>query len=282
MLKIIMSFFKTDFMNKTKFYVFIVLFLGFIACKNEVKTTENNTVSSATPATTTATNAVTEIEHKEISRRQIEASGKLSVSAGFMIKYPTVKKGSIEMTESVKKWMSAFISEQIGFPSAVHPEVGFEPYVIMFRQAVKADKSIQSWEVNIEDNIIYNTAKVASIRIDSKTSFATSSKNQASALNSFDPQTGEILSLDKLAIDQAAMLAMCEKNVRTTKPNIFKNGFKFTKDSPFRLPKNFAITPQGVLFHYNPHEIAPNVLSDVEFTIPFEQLEKIMDLKKYI
>jgi Protein of unknown function (DUF3298) len=280
MLKIIMSFFKTDFMNKIKIYVFIMLIFGFLACKNESKTSENNTVSS-TPAIPDTTSAVTEIEHKEISRRQIEANGKLSVSAGYMMKYPSVKKGSIAMTESVKKWTSGFISEQIGLPIAVDPELGFEPYIIMFRQAIKTNKSIQSWEVNIEDNIVYNTVKVTSLRIDAKTSFATSIKNQASALNSFDPQTGEVLNFDKLALDKAAMLDLCEKNVRSTQPDIFKNGFKFTKDSPFKLPKNFAITPQGVLFHYNPREIAPSVLSEAEFTIPFEQLEKIMDLKKY-
>jgi Protein of unknown function (DUF3298) len=290
MLKIIMSFFKTDYMSKNKFYTFIILILGLNACKNESKPTENNTVSSPmTTATTTPTtsesvapNGSAEIEHKEISRRQVDANGKNMVAAGYVIKYPSVKKGSAALTESVKKWSHTFISEQIGFGRVIDPELGYELYVAMFRQAAASNKNLKEWDVSIKDNIMYNMPKIISLRIDATTSFVATSINRATALSSFDPQTGEILSLDKLVIDQAAMLALCEKNLRTVKTDIFKDGFKFTKEGPFRLPKNFAITPSGVLFHYNPHEIAPKVLGDAEFTIPFTELEKMMDLKKYL
>jgi Protein of unknown function (DUF3298) len=280
MLKIIMSSFKTDSMSKTKCYFFLLLIIGFVACKNESKPTENNAnVSANTPAILPT---IADIEHIETTRRQIDANNNGMVAAGYIVNYPSVKKGSPALTESVKKWAHTFICGQVGFPVIIDPAKGFEPYVLMFRQAVESNKSIKSWEVNISDNIIYNTMKISSLRIDAKTNFGSSRDNKVAAVNSFDPQTGEILSLEKLVTNQSEMLVLCEKNLRSAKTNIFKNGFKFTKDSPFRLPKNFAITPQGMLFHYNPQEIAPSILDDVEFTIPFEQLEKIMDLKKFI
>jgi Protein of unknown function (DUF3298) len=277
-------------MFKTKFYTLIILILGLNACNNESKPTENNTITSST---TTASSSPTasesaapigsaEIEHKEISRRQVDANGKNMVAAGYVIKYPSVKKGSAALTESVKKWSNTFISGQIGFSSVIDPELGYEPYVLMFRQAVANNKDLKEWDVSIKDNIMYNTPKIVSLRIDATTSFVATTINRAAAISSFDPQTGDILSLDKLVTDQPAMLALCEKNLRSVKTDIFKEGFKFTKESPFRLPKNFAITPSGVLFHYNPHEIAPKVLGDAEFTIPFTELEKMMDLKKYL
>jgi Protein of unknown function (DUF3298) len=267
-------------MSKTKCYFFLFLIIGFVACKNESKPTENNAnVSANTPATLPT---VADIEHIETARRQIDANTKGTVAAGYMVTYPSIKKGSPALTESVKKWAHTFISGQVGFPVVIDPAKGFEPYVLMFRQAVESNKSIKTWEVNISDNIIYNTLKISSLRIDAKTNFGTSRDNKVAAINSFDPQTGEMLSLEKLVIDQAAMLVLCEKKLLSAKNNILKEGFKFTKESPFRLPKNFAITPQGMLFHYNPREIAPSILDDVEFTIPFEQLEKIMDLKQYI
>jgi Protein of unknown function (DUF3298) len=262
-------------MNKTKFYTFVVLILGFTACKNDSKTTENTVVASEKITT------VADIEHKEFARRQLDADSTGTVAAGYIVKYPSVKKGSIALTESVQKWAHTFICGQVGFPVVIDPLLGFKPYVAMFRQAVESNKSIKSWEVNIEDNIIYNTLKFTSLRIYSTTNFGTSNDNKVAAINSFDTQTGEILSFDKLVIDQAAMLAICEKNLRIAQSDIFNKGFKFTQNSPFKLPKNFAITPQGILFHYNPREIGLSVLSEVEFTIPFEQLEKIMDLNKY-
>ena len=279
-----MSFFKTDFMFKAKFYTFIILILSFTACKNESKPAENNTVSNpiSNPQESATSASVTEIEHKEISRRQADISGKNAVAAGYVIKYPSIKKGSATLTESVKKWSHSFISQQIGFGRTIEPEAGFDLYVSMFRQAVSSNKDLKEWDVEIKDNIIYNTAKVISLRIDATVIFAPTDINRAAAINSFDPRTGEILSLDKLITDQAAMLALCEKNLRLVKTDIFKEGFKFTKESPFRLPKNFAITPSGVLCHYNPLEIAPKVLGDAEFTIPFSDLEKMMDLKKYL
>jgi hypothetical protein len=274
-----MSKLKTDFMSMTKCYFFLFC-LSFLACKNESKPTENNAnLSQNIPAILPT---IADIEHIETTRRQIDANGTGTVAAGYNVTYPSVKKGSLAMTESVKKWAHTFISGQVGFPMVIDPAKGFEPYVLMFRQAVESNKSIKLWEVNISDNIIYNTFKVSSLRIDAKTNFGTPKDNNIAAISSFDPQTGEMLSMEKLVTDQATMLALCEKNLRTSKTNIFKNGFKFTKESPFRLPKNFAITPQGILIHYNPREIAPNILDDVEFTIPFEELEKIMDLKKYI
>jgi Protein of unknown function (DUF3298) len=274
-------------MSKTSIFSFFLLILSISACKNESKPTENNTVTNPTTITpttqeSTITGGSVEIEHKEISRRQVDANGKNMIAAGYVIKYPSVKKGSAALTESIKKWSNTFISNQIGFSSVIDPELGYEPYVGMFRQAVASNKDIKEWDVNIKDNIMYNTPKIISLRIDATTSFVATSINRAAAINSFDPQTGEILSLDKLVTDQAAMLELCEKNLRTVKTDIFKEGFKFTKESPFRLPKNFAITPSGVLFHYNPHEIAPKVLGDAEFTIPFSELEKMMDLKKYL
>jgi Protein of unknown function (DUF3298) len=281
MLKIIMFKLKTDSMTKISIFSFFILISSLSACKNESKKIETNTVSNMT---TTPVTTVADIEHKEISRRQVDAlgNGKGTVAAGYIITYPSVKKGSVALTESVKKWAHTFISEQIGFQSVIEPELGYQTYVAMFRQVVENNTNIKSWEVNIEDNIIYNTLKFSSLRIDAKTNFGSVNDKKIAAINSFDTQTGEILSCEKLVVDQAAMLALCEKNLRLAQADIFKEGFKFTQNSPFKLPKNFAITPQGLLLHYNPNEIAPNISSSAEFIIPFEQLEKIMDLKKYI
>jgi hypothetical protein len=271
-------------MSKTKFYTFFILILSFTACKNESKPSENNTVASNKASTpeSQSTSSVVAFEHKEISRRQIDANGKDGFAAGYMIKYPSVKTGNSALSASVKKWASEFVCNQAGFNGVIEPEAGFDPFVAMGREAARNDKKIKFWELDIKDNVIYNTDKISSLRMDGVTLFTTTVPNKATALNSFDPQTGELLSLEKLTTDKQALLALCEKNYRIAKADAFKKGFDFKKDSPFKLPKNFAITPSGVLFHYNSNEVASQNVGDAEFTIPFSELENIMDLKKYL
>lgn len=286
MLKIIMLKFKTDSMNKISIFSYLLLILTFAACKNEAKPTENNTITSPSAPTaesqSQSSTSSAAFEHKEISRRQIDANGKNDFAAGYMVKYPSVKTGNSALAASVKKWASEFVSSQAGFTGVVDPETGYEPYIAMAREAARNDKNLKFWELEIKDNVIYNTNKISSIRMDALTLFTGTVPNRASALSSFDPQTGELLSFEKLTKDKQALLALCEKNYRIAKADAFKKGFEFKKDSPFKLPKNFAIIPNGILFHFNSNEVASQNVGDAEFTIPFSDLENIMDLKKYL
>lgn len=284
MLKIIMLKFKTDSMNKLSIFSFLLLILTFAACKNEAKPTENNTIANPTAPVAefqSSTAAIT-FEHKEISRRQVDAKDKNTFAAGYMVKYPSVKTSNSTLAASVKKWASEFVSAQAGFTGVVDPETGYAPFIAMAREAARNDKNLKFWELEIKDNIIYNTNKISSIRMDAITLYTTTVPNRASALSSFDVQTGELLTLEKLTKDKQALLALCEKNYRITKADAFKKGFDFKKDSPFKLPQNFAILPNGVLFHYNSNEVASQNVGDAEFTIPFSELENILDLKKYL
>jgi Protein of unknown function (DUF3298) len=271
-------------MTKTSIFSFFLLILSFSACKNESKPTENNTVTSPAASTTETVSSASNVvfEHKEISRRQIDGNGKDGIAAGYMVKYPSVKTGNAALTASVKKWVSEFVSAQAGFSGVVDPETGYAPFVAMAREASRNDKNLKFWELDIKDNIIYNTLKISSIRMDALSLYSGTVPNKASGLSSFDPETGALLSLDKLTTDQPALLALCEKYYRIEKADAIKNGLTFKKDSPFKLPKNFAITPNGVLFHYNANEVAAQAIGEAEFTIPFTELEKIMDLKKYL
>jgi hypothetical protein len=48
------------------------------------------------------------------------------------------------------------------------------------------------------------------------------------------------------------------------------------KNDRFHLIDNFAFTPSGIVFCYNPYEIAPYVLGMIELTLPYEKVEKLI------
>lgn len=269
-------------MSKSTLFFYFMVIISLSACKTDTKTTENSTVTTPSNAPAVTVSSTADVEHKEVSRRQVDANGKETVAAGYMIKYPSVKTGNAALTATVKKWVNEFVSGQAGFKEVLEPEAGYAPYVVLFREALASNKELKAWELEIKDNILYNTPKVLSLYMEAYTMYGGAHPSHTIQLNSFDPTTGEILSLDKLVTNKNGLLALCEKIYRKDKAEAFKQGFNFTKDSPFKLAKNFAIVPQGVMFYYNPYEIAPYAIGESEFTIPFSDLDKVMDLKKYL
>jgi hypothetical protein len=47
------------------------------------------------------------------------------------------------------------------------------------------------------------------------------------------------------------------------------------KDGKFHLTDNYAFTPKGLVFYYNPYEIAPYAFGLIELTLPYEKIKTI-------
>ena len=88
--------------------------------------------------------------------------------------------------------------------------------------------------------------------------------------------------MNELIKDRAALAAMCEKKYRIAKAQAFNSGFNFDKETRFKLPNNMGFTPYGILFHYNTYEVGPYAIGDADFIIDYEELEKVMDVKKFL
>jgi hypothetical protein len=106
----------------------------------------------------------------------------------------------------------------------------------------------------------------------------------------FDSQTGKTFFLENLIKEKekAKMIELLEKEVRKVlelKPNasLEEEGLfvdETTKKIP--LPLNFALSEdkKGISFIYNPYEIAAYAFGPIAFTVPFGELEGLMNLEK--
>lgn len=57
--------------------------------------------------------------------------------------------------------------------------------------------------------------------------------------------------------------------------NLEEAGFEFPQNG-FRLNGNFAFTPQGLAFHFNPYEVASYAVGPTEFTVPYKELRGVL------
>jgi hypothetical protein len=95
-----------------------------------------------------------------------------------------------------------------------------------------------------------------------------------------DKTTGNKLSYKTLTADHAAeFLAIAEAEFKV------QSGIKadekiydlyWFKDGKFHLTDNYAFTPAGLVFTYNPYEIAPYSFGLIELTLPYEKIIKLI------
>lgn len=256
-------------MNKKLHSIIFIAVMAFVACKNDSKTT------AASEAPT--------IVHKSIQKRQVDAEGKTNRMLDYLISYPSVEKGSEGLKLAVKSFSEDFVASLMRIEGDRLPLDAVMPYyLIAFRKAYAATPSIMGWSVEVKDTVLCSKPKIVSIILNGYTNFGGAHPNITSTIGNFNAATGEVINMDELIKDRAALSAMCEKKYRVAKAQAFNSGFNFDKETRFKLPNNMGFTPFGILFHYNTYEVGPYAIGDADFIIDYEELEKVMDVKKFL
>ncbi len=83
--------------------------------------------------------------------------------------------------------------------------------------------------------------------------------------------------LGQFFYDSKKLKAIAEKHFReqfnlSAEDNLADKGFLFQKNQ-FELSDNFGFNYEGVVFHYNPYEIAPYAQGAIVISIPFSELD---------
>lgn len=101
-------------------------------------------------------------------------------------------------------------------------------------------------------------------------------------LETFDLTTGDPLALADLVASGAGerLDAVGERLFRDEREipegeSLEEAGFWF-EDDRFRLTDNFAVTGEGLLFVYNPYEVAPYVFGPTRITVPWSELRGML------
>jgi len=136
------------------------------------------------------------------------------------------------------------------------------------------------WEVELKGDTVMVTSKVSLYQLDHYAFTGGAHPNSFKSLHIFDGATGDEKEMKSFVSDTVALLKKVETAFKKTEKlasdvDLEEEGY-FLSNHQFFLPANYIFTRKGILFYYNPYEIAPYVKGAIQFVIPYEELEGLV------
>ncbi|WP_439559480.1 DUF3298 domain-containing protein [Dyadobacter sp.] len=140
------------------------------------------------------------------------------------------------------------------------------------------------WEVGLKGDTVMVTPKVLFYQLDHYSFTGGAHPNTFRSFHAFDATNGAEVEMKKFVADSTALLQLVERHFRKTEKltsdiDLEEAGY-FLLNHQFVLPVNYVFTPKGVLFYYNPYEIAAYARGAIQFTISYEELGDIIRKKE--
>ncbi|WP_100611176.1 DUF3298 and DUF4163 domain-containing protein [Confluentibacter lentus] len=139
----------------------------------------------------------------------------------------------------------------------------------------KADfpESSQPWEAQIDGEIMYQSPELISISLTSYLDTGGAHGNLTISFLNFDAKTGKPIKNSDLFKNMADFNALANRYFEDT---IEDKDVLFDPQS-FKLPENIGVNDEGVVLLYNAYEIAPYSEGIIEFVIPFENINPLLN-----
>ena len=136
------------------------------------------------------------------------------------------------------------------------------------------------WQLETKADTVHSSAKALTVKVETYAYTGGAHPNSSLSFYTFDRKTGRVLTLNDMVEDTTALLSLLEQTFRQQqkigpKASLEEEGY-FLRDGQFFLPANVGTTSNGLLFYYNPYEIAAYAVGPVEVMIPYEKLNGIL------
>ncbi|WP_460981278.1 DUF3298 and DUF4163 domain-containing protein [Spirosoma fluminis] len=136
------------------------------------------------------------------------------------------------------------------------------------------------WELKTTADTVYAGSKALTVKYETYAYTGGAHPNSNLSFYTFDRETGRSLALNDIVADTTALLGVVEKAFRKQQEllpqyNLEERGY-FLRDGRFFLPANVGLAAKGMVFYYNPYEIAAYAVGPIEVTVPYEQLNGIL------
>ena len=170
-------------------------------------------------------------------------------------------------------------------PPAPTPAAMAELFFMRWRETVQAfpdAASATGWFVEIRLSVIHQDRRLISFEFAEQTYSGGAHPNSATRYASYDLADGRRLSLDDLLIGglSSQLNEIAERRFRRLYGvpqgrSLADAGFWFEEDE-FTLNDNFAVTESGLLFYFNPYEVAAYVVGPTGLRLPLEELDDLV------
>ena len=192
------------------------------------------------------------------------------------LSYPLLKGSAPEGREKLNSEIRNFVFQQMDDSVAKDAEAWAASFLTEYQKYRK--DSPTAWSENREVKVVANTPQVFSLSLGSDGYSGGAHGNSRIDYRSYDPKTGKRYTLgDWLKKGYEKPLQdLGEKAFRKARDLPAEgdlNDFGFTFNQGFQLNDNYAATPKGLLFYFNPYEIASYADGPTELIIPYSELK---------
>lgn len=191
-------------------------------------------------------------------------------------------------TREAKRALNRFVREivlapAVGEKPAATPEALAEEVLqeaAQFRREVP--EAPGGWALDRTMKVVHHSPRVVSLEAAEYVFLGGAHPNSAVTYASFDPVTGRRLTLEDVILPgmEARLREIAEKRFREAREipperDLGEEGFEF-EGGAFALNDNFAVLESGLVFYYNPYEIAAYVMGPTEVKLSREDLAEIV------
>jgi hypothetical protein len=136
------------------------------------------------------------------------------------------------------------------------------------------------WFIEIETTALHTTSSVTTLEISETAYTGGAHPNTRRRVVSFDVASGQLLGPEDLVSDIAALTTIVERQLRSDVEigpdgDLEDAGFWLPEDG-LRLPDNIGVVADGLLFHWDPYEIAPYSMGAIDVTVRAAELAPIV------
>lgn len=207
--------------------------------------------------------------------------------ASFTLIYPQMKKG-IAQDKINKQIISVLLShytEKHG-KKFVSIEALIEDFISRYKDEEKnfaqLDASTKpAWKHYNEVLVLFNASNIIGLQFRSEVSESGEKPLEIIEYANFDMTDGQPLKLDNLFKEgyKPQLTAVAEEAFRRHygfNSSQGLKGFQF-KNGVFELNDNFTVNKKGIIFRYNPYEIASYSMGSPQIFIPFDQIRGLVN-----
>jgi hypothetical protein len=166
---------------------------------------------------------------------------------------------------------------------AVHPDAketlkgAYEVFSNNYRQFKKDfPEAPGCWEIEVTGDTVMTTPRLLFYQFDHYSFTGGAHPNSFRSFHVFDLTTGKETDVHTFVSDSVTLLKKVEQAFRREEKleattDLEEAGY-FLADHRFFIPANYIFTREGLLFYYNPYEIAAYARGPISFTIPYSEL----------
>lgn len=196
-----------------------------------------------------------------------------------------VPKGAEAAAESATEAIRDFVFQPMSEPAEGEPPKRLlDAFMDDYRAFLEANPRAASgaWFLERKAFVLTSSESVLSLSLGERSYTGGAHGSETFRFESFDGRTGARLGLDDVIAPgkRAELEALVESRFRAAHAlepdaDLAEAGFTF-EEGRFALTENFAVTDEGLVFYYNPYEVAPYAFGPTEIELRWDELDAVV------